>query len=251
MLKNLPIGLKMGSINPPIALPALPPTNAPAAPPIIPPRGPPSLLPIASPTRAPPAVPTPVPIASASLSPAPLAPRYALTPRPPAIKPLPSLLPINFLILAPAFAALPMLRRPLTRLVTTHPTVFAVANGFLRNAIPRNIGAAANRNCPNPNNPLRDMGFSINFTSPSNADPTRNDVILKTNLPIAASPCASFCTLSGFLETQSNTANPMNTLKIPPKNLAIAPKNPPKADFAASLKFCIAPSFAFFPFFSL
>ena len=237
MLKNLPIGLKMGSINPPIALPALPPTNAPAAPPIIPPRGPPSLLPIASPTMAPPAVPTPAPTASALLAPAPFSPRNAPTPRPPAIKPLPSLLPANFLILAPAFAALPMFRIPLIRLLTTHPTVLAVANGFLRNAIPRNMGAADSRNCPNPIIPFRDIGFSINFTSPSNADPTRNDVILKTNLPIAASPSTSFWTLSGFLEIQSNAANAMKILKIPPKNLAIAPRNPPKAPFAASLKF--------------
>ena len=98
------------------------------------------------------------------------------------------MVPINFLILLPALAALPMFRIPLIRLVTTQPTVFAVANGFLRNAIPRNIGAADNRNCPNPISPFSDMGFSRNFVNPSNADPTRNDVTLNTNLPIAIRP---------------------------------------------------------------
>ena len=64
MPKNLWMGAKIGSRNPPIALPTLPPTNPPATPPIIPPRGPPNLLPIFSPIRAPAPVPTPAPTAS-------------------------------------------------------------------------------------------------------------------------------------------------------------------------------------------
>ena len=144
-----------------------------------------------------------------------------------------------------------MLRIPLTRLVTTQVTAFTVAPGAFRNAIPKNIGAADSKNCPNPNNPCRDMGFSINLINPSNDDPTRNDVIFQINLPTATSPSASFWTFSGFFEIQSSAANPMKSLKIPPRNLAIAPRNPPKADFAASLNSFIFSFWTFFGFFSL
>ena len=164
---------------------------------------------------------------------------------------LPNLELANFFNLLPIFTALPMLRIPLTRLVTTQVTAFTVAPGAFRNAIPKNIGAADSRNCPNPNNPCRDMGFSINLINPSNDDPTRNDVIFQINLPTAASPSASFWTFSGFLEIQSSAANAMKSLKIPPRNPAIARKNPPKADFAAFLKASIFSPSTFFFFFSL
>ena len=185
ILKNFFSGAKIGSKNPPIAPPAAPPTIAPAAPAMAPAPGMPVASPRAAPTAWPAPAPIPAPSASEVLPPAAAVIPAALMPAPAANATLPNLVPENFLNLSANAAAFFMLRMPLPRVIMTQDSAFTVATGFLRNAIPTKIGAADNTNCTAPKNPLRLIGFSRNLINPSSADPVKNSVILKMNLPRA------------------------------------------------------------------
>ena len=81
-----------------------------------------------------------------------------------------------------------MFMMPLPRDPITHFNALSVASGFLRNANPKNIGAAPIKNCARPKIPLRLIGFSKNFVIPSRAVPADHASTLYTNLPIAANP---------------------------------------------------------------